>query len=513
MSIEQTKKGPLERFLRGVEILGNKIPNPMLLFISLCIIVIAASAICSIFDVSAVNPVTGEVVKVVNLFSRDGFVQMLTKFVSNFTGTPAMGLTLTCMLGVGVAEASGLFHTALHGLAKAKGSDLKVIVIFTFVCVMADCAGGAGFVVLPPLGAMIWAAMGRNPFAGMFAAYASVSGAFASNFMITSMDVINMGFTEAAAQLLIPDITLAPSMNWYFSSVSVVFLTIFSTLVTLKIVEPRLGRYTGDFVSENTEPTAQDKKGLRCALTAFLIYIAVVVILCVTGVLADESGSLISSSAPLMSGMTVLIALMFAIPGVAFGYGSGRFKKFDDVAASMSTAMGNMATYIALFYFIAQFLAYFDWSNLGIVLAIHGANLLESSGLPIWGILILFVVMCCFLNLFIGSASTKWSILASVFVPMFMLMGYSPALVQMAYRIGDAVTNPMNVSDAYFGMLLALAQKYDKRAGFGTLMSNTMPYVIVFFLFMVAELLIWFFLNLPLGPNSFVTFDISAYGG
>ena len=146
MSIEQTQKGPLERFLRGVEILGNKIPNPMLLFISLCIIVIAASAICSIFDVSAVNPVTGEVVKVVNLFSRDGFVQMLTKFVSNFTGTSAMGLTLTCMLGVGVAEASGLFHTALHGLAKAKGSDLKVIVIFTFVCIMADCAGGAGFV-------------------------------------------------------------------------------------------------------------------------------------------------------------------------------------------------------------------------------------------------------------------------------------------------------------------------------------------------------------------------------
>lgn len=206
--------------------------------------------------------------------------------------------------------------------------------------------------------------------------------------------------------------------------------------------------------------------------------------------------------------MTVLIALMFAIPGIAFGYASGRFKKFDDVAGAMSTAMAGMATYIALFYFIAQFLKYFDWSNLGLIIAIGGANLLEASGLPIWLVLVLFVVMSCFLNLIIGSASTKWSILASVFVPMFMLMGYSPALVQMAYRIGDAVTNPINVSDAYFGMLLALARKYDKKAGFGTLMANMIPYVIAFFLFMVAELLIWFFFGLPLGPNSSVFFSM-----
>ena len=505
---EKKKVSVLERFLHRVEVMGNKIPNPMLLFIYLCIAVIAISAVCSIFHVSAVNPVTGELVEVVNLFSKDGFVRMLTTFVTNFTGTSALGLTLTCMLGVGVAEASGLFHVALRGLAKAKGSDLKVIAIFCFVCVMADCTGGAGFVVMPPLGALIWAAMGRNPMAGMLAAYASVSGAFASNLMITSMDVVNMGYTEAAAKLLIPDISLSPSMNWYFSAVSVVFLTFFSTLITVKVVEPRMGRYTGDYVEQADDPTPLDNKGLKAALIAFLAYIALIVVLCVTGVLADETGSLLNSKAPLMSGMTVLIALMFAIPGIAFGYASGRFKKFDDVAAAMTSAMAGMAGYIALFYFIAQFLKYFDWSNLGLILAIKGAGALEASGLPIWLILVIFVIMCGALNLFIGSASTKWSILASVFVPMFMLMGYSPALIQMAYRIGDAVTNPMNVSDAYFGMLLALAQKYDKKAGFGTLMSNTMPYVIAFFLFMVAELLIYFFLGLPLGPNSPVHFSM-----
>ena len=236
--------------------------------------------------------------------------------------------------------------------------------------------------------------------------------------------------------------------------------------------------------------------------------LALIVVLCVTGVLADETGSLLNSKAPLMSGMTVLIALMFAIPGIAFGYASGRFKKFDDVAAAMTSAMAGMAGYIALFYFIAQFLKYFDWSNLGLILAIKGAGALEASGLPIWLILVIFVIMCGALNLFIGSASTKWSILASVFVPMFMLMGYSPALIQMAYRIGDAFTNPICPTFAYFGMLLALAQKYDKKAGFGTLMSNMMPYVIAFFLFMVVELLVWFFFGLPLGPNSSVFFSM-----
>jgi aminobenzoyl-glutamate transport protein len=502
------KRGLLEGFLRNVEIMGNKIPHPMLLFIYLCIATIVISAVCSMLHVSAVNPVSGETVEVVNLFSKDGFVKMLTTFVSNFTGTSALGLTLTCMLGVGVAEASGLFHTALRGLAKTKGSDLKVIIIFCFVCVMADCTGGAGFVVMPPLGALIWAAMGRNPMVGMLAAYASVSGAFASNLLITSMDVVNMGYTEAAAKLLLPDITLSPSMNWYFSMVSTVFLTIFSVFITIKYVEPRMGKYTGDYVEKAEDPSPLDNKGLKCALIAFGIYLIVFVILCATGILADENGSLLNSAAPLMKGMTVLIALMFAIPGLAFGFGSGRFKKFDDVASAMTQAMAGMASYIALFYFIAQFLKYFDWSNLGLIIAIHGATALEKSGLPVWAIIILFVIMCSFLNLLIGSASTKWSLLSSIFVPMFMLMGYSPAFVQMAYRIGDAITNPICPTFAYFGMLLALAQKYDKKAGFGTLMSNMLPYVIGFFVFMIVELLVWFFFDLPLGPGSFVTFTM-----
>ncbi len=343
---------------------------------------------------------------------------------------------------------------------------------------------------------------------GMLAAYASVSGAFASNLMITSMDVINFGFTEAAARLLLPDISLSPSMNWYFSAVSVIFLTLFSTLITVKIVEPRLGTYKGDYKESMTAQGDQEQKGLKAALISFVIFVAVVGFLCVTGVLADKNGSLLASKAPLMKSMTVLIALMFAIPGLAFGYTAGTFKDFNDVANAMTKAMAGMANYIAMFYFIAQFLKFFSWSNLGLIIAIKGANALKFSGLPVSMILVLFVCMSMLLNLLIGSASTKWSLFSSIFVPMFMLMGYSPALVQMAYRIGDAVTNPICPTFAYFGMLLALAQRYDKKAGFGTLMSNMMPYVLGFFIFMVAELLIWFFLDLPLGPGAGVHFSI-----
>lgn len=497
------KSTVFEKFLRRVEILGNKMPDPMLMFIVLAVAVVVASAICSALGVSAVNPTTGETVTVVNLLSKSGMLRMLTSAVTNFTGMSALGLTLTCMLGVGLCEASGLFSVALHGMASSsKGSDIKIIAIFTFVCIMADCTGGAGFVVMPPLGALIWAAMGRNPMAGMLAAYASVSGAFASNLMVTSMDVVNMSYTEASAKLINPAIELTPAMNWWFSAVSVLFLTAFSVLITVKVVEPRLGKYNGDFVAVASEKNPRDGKGLKMAGLSFIIYISVIAALTVTGVLCDaETGSAIASSAPLMKGLTILIALMFAIPGIVFGYSSGRFSSFKDVAAGMSNAMAGMGNYIALFFFIAQFLSYFGWSNLGLILAIGGANALEASGLPIWVVLVLFVIMCGFLNLLIGSASTKWSLLSSVFVPMFMLLGYHPALVQMAYRIGDAISNPICPTFAYFGMLLALAQKYDKKAGFGTLMSNMLPYVICYFIFMVVQLLIWFFFRIPFGPN------------
>lgn len=506
MNQQSEKKSMFARFLGAVEYAGNKIPDPMILFVALSAITIVLSFILSKIGFSGINPATGETIAVFNLMSSEGLIKMITTAVSNFTGLSALGMVLVCMLGVGVCDSSGLFSVGLRKMVEgSKGSDLKIISIFVFACVMADMAGGTGFVVMPPLGAIIFMAMGRNPLVGMMCAYGSVSGAFASNLLVTSMDIVNLSFTETAAKLVDPNISLSPAINWYFSAFSVLTLTIVAVFVTLKVVEPRLGKFVGTGVTETVHKvTEQEKKGIKWAIIALVAYLALVMlgVIPANGILRDaKTGSPIASAAPLMMGLPFLIALMFFIPGVVYGCVSGTYKSVKDVAGALGKSMADMGPYIALIFVAAQFLKYFEWSNIGIIMAIKGAAVLEASGLPIPVVLVLFVIMCACVNLLIGGASTKWAILSPIFVPMFMFLGYHPALAQMAYRIGDAITNPICPTFAYFGMLLALAQKYDKKAGFGTLMANMLPYSIAFFAFMTVQLLVWFLFKIPFGPG------------
>lgn len=506
----KNKQTKLEKILFGIEKIGNKIPDPMMLFVYLSIITIIASAVLTYFDWSAINPVTKKIVKVYNLATVDGLLKMLTSAISNFVTMPALGMVLTCMLGVGVANESGLFLVGLRGMVeRSKGSDLKIIVIFTIACVLSHITGGTGFVVMPPLGALIFTAMGRNPLAGMMCAYASVTGAFACNVVVTSMDVITVSFTEAAAKMVIPDISLSPAIGYYYSLATVIPVTIAAVLITTHVVEPRLGKYMGKGIDDGERSgksiSELDFKALKYALWSMAIFAGVICagIIPEHGILKDAAtGSALTGKAPLMTSLAFIIALMFFIPGVVFGKVSGKFKDCRDVAKAMGKAMADMGTYIAIIFVIAQFLKYFDWSNLGIIIAIKGAELLQNSGFPISIVVVLFVLMCSFLNLFIGSASTKWAILSAVFVPMFMFLGYHPALPQMAYLIGDAVTNPICPTDAYFSMLLVLAQKYDPEVGIGTLLANMTPYAIAYLIIMTAILMIWFFLGLPLGPGA-----------
>jgi aminobenzoyl-glutamate transport protein len=349
--------------------------------------------------------------------------------------------------------------------------------------------------------------MGRNPLAGLMCAYASVTGAFACNVIVTSMDVITVSFTEAAAKMVIPDISLSPAIGYYYSLATVVPVTIAAVLITTHIVEPRLGKYTGKGIEGGTDKTIaeHDYTALKYALWSMAAFIAIICIGVIPehGILKDPAtGSALSGKSPLMQSLAFIIALMFFIPGVVFGKVSGKFNNCRDVAKAMGKAMSDMGTYIAIIFVIAQFLKYFDWSNLGIIIAIKGAEILQSSGFPISIVVVLFILMCSVLNLFIGSASTKWAILSAVFVPMFMFLGYHPALPQMAYLIGDAVTNPICPTDAYFSMLLVLAQKYDPEAGIGTLLANMTPYAITYLIIMTGILMIWFFGGLPLGPGA-----------
>ena len=507
--MEKERKSLFERFLEKVEYVGNKIPHPTLLFLWLMGITIVLSFIFSVLNITAVNPVTGEVIEAYNLLSVKGFVKMLVTAQGNFTGVSALGMVLVCMMGVSLCEQSGLFRVALKGTVEnSRGSDLKVMVIFFICCVLADCAGGAGWVVLPPLGAMIWLSMGRNPLAGMFAAYATTASAFCANILVTSMDIVNLSFTQTAIDLLDKNYHLSAACNWFFSSAAAVLLVPVSLYVTIKIVEPRMGKYNPEYAQEGTiegdVPIKEaEMKALKTAGFVFVGYLAVVAALTVIGVLRDpETGSPIASAAPLMKGLPFLIALLFFIPGVVYGKVSGAFKGSKDVARALGQAMADMGPYIALIFVSAQFLKYFEWSNMGIILAIKGADFLEASGLPIPVVLVLFIIMCALINMLIGGASTKWAILSPIFVPMFMFLGYHPALAQMAYRIGDSITNPICPTFAYFGMLLALSQKYDKNAGFGTLMANMLPYTIAFFCFMTIQLLIWFILGIPFGPGA-----------
>lgn len=502
------------RVLTGIEVAGNKIPDPMFLFIVLAMITIGMSALLSDIGFSAVNPATGKRVFVYNLATSEGFVRMLTTAVTNFTSLPALGMVLTCMLGVGMCDNSGLFSVGLRSLVgSAKGSDTTVIVIFTFACAMADAAGGTGFVIMPPLGGLIYMAMGRHPIAGMMSAYATVSGAFAANILVTAMDVVDVSFTQAAAQLVDPNISLSPAINWYFSSCSIFILTAASVLITTKIVEPHLGVYSGTAVQPAAEMrvSSADVKGMRWALGTLVVYFGLILAFTVPAdaILRDPAnGSLLTFKAPLMRSLPVLIALLFMLPGLAFGLASGRFTGGKDIAAALGKSMTDMGPYIALMFFVAQFLKYFDWSNIGIILAIKGAQALEASGLPIALVLVVFIFMCASVNLLIGSASTKWAILSLVFVPMFMFLGYHPSMVQMAYRIGDAVTNPICPTFAYFAMLLALVKKYDPAAGIGTLIANMLPYSVIFFILMVAQFLLWFFLGIPYGPDGPLTWSM-----
>ena len=500
------KQSKFDKFLGVMERVGNKVPDPILLFIWLMIITILLSFVCSMLGVSAIHPVTGETITVFNLLSVDGFVKMLTTAQSNFTGVSALGMVLVCMMGVSMCEQSGLFHAALKGVVeRSKGSQMKILIIFFICCVLADCTGGAGWVVLPPLGAIVWLSLGRNPLAGMFAAYATTASAFCANILITSMDLQNCGYSQSAIDLLDPSFTLSAACNWYFSALCAVALVPLSLFVTLRFVEPRLGKYDPANAEEgtiapNVPVTDAEFKALKTAGFSFLVYIAVVVILVVTGVLSDpETGSFVSSSAPLMKSMSLLVALMFAIPGGVFGFKTGRFTCFSDISKALSTAMSSMGNYIAVIFFLGQFLKYFSWSNLGLILAVKGAEALSASGLPTIVILVLFILFMTIVNIPVGGAGTKYAIVAPIFIPMFMLMGYNPAVLQMAYRIGDACTNPITPAFAYFGMLLTLAQKYDKRAKFGTLFANMTPYCIASFICMTSLFVIWFLLGLPLG--------------
>ena len=508
----ENKTSWLTRTLNAIERVGNGLPHPVTLFAIFALAIVGISAVCAALGVSATgNLVSGgelkeSTVTAVSLLTKDGLEYMFTSAVSNFTTYAPLGMVLVAMLGVGVAEKSGMIDSLLKNVVKSTPKKLLTPMI-VFLGVMSNIASDAGYVILIPLGAMMFHACGRHPIAGLAAAFAGVSGGFSANLLVGTLDPLLGGITQAAVSILDPGYEVQIMGNYIFMCASTFLITILGTFVTDKIIEPRLGVYTDTVDGETdhslTTVTDAQKKGLRNAGIAALLFVAVIVGCCIPGdsFFRNDKGELLGST-PLVNSLIVLIALLFFIPGVVYGRTVGKFKSDKDVAGAMAGSMADMGSFLALAFVSAQFINYFSYTKLGTIIALSGASFLKSINIGLIPLMVIFVLFSALMNLFMGSASAKWNILAPVFVPMFMLLGYSPELCQLAYRIGDSCTNVITPMMTYYAVIIIFAQKYDKKAGIGTITATMLPYSIVFLVCWTIMLIVWLSLGLPIGLNT-----------
>ena len=500
MNTTTKKRSFFDRFLDGVEVVGNKLPHPATLFALMAVLVVILSALASTLGLSATHPITGESVTVNNLLTADGIRWMWTNVEKNFVDFPPLGLVLVVMVGIGVAEGSGLFTVLVRQLVL--GAPRSMITAAIIVAgIFSHLASEAGYVILIPLGAMIFHALGRHPMAGFAAAFCGVSAGFGSNFLIGSVDPILAGLSTSAAHIIDPSMQVNPMVNYFFMVVSAFMVVIVGTWITEKIVEPRLGKYTGELSPLAIEALSKtERKGLRMAGIGALAVIGLLAwsIIPENGLLRDpETGGILHS--PFFKGIVVAIFLIFFVPGLVYGIITKTIRNDKDVVKHMTSAMKGMGGYIVLVFFAAQFVYMFKESNLGIVVAINGAAWLKSVGLTGIPLLIGFALLSAFINLFMGSASAKWAIMAPVFVPMFMLLDYHPGVAQAAFRVGDSVTNVITPMMSYFALIVTFAQKYDEKYGIGTIISMMLPFTFIFFIAWTIIISIWYLTGFPLG--------------
>ena len=490
----------MDRFLAFVERVGNKLPHPFILFFYLTIALVIVSWILSLFDAKVVHPNTQETVAVKSIISGEGIQYILANTLTNFTSFAPLGLVLTIMLGIGLAEKVGLLEMLMK---RAIINTPKKIITFTvfFIGILGNIASDAAFVVIPPLAALVFLSVGRHPLAGLAVGLASTGIGFSANIMIAGTDALLSGISTEVAKGFNADAVVTPLDNWYFMSASTFILAFVGTILTEKYVEPRLGKYTGEMPEFNSGITPLEKKGLRNTLIAALIFIAIVVtgLLIPNSPLLNEDGTILRS--PFLSGIVPIIFLFFLTLGIVYGVSVKKIQTSADVPKIMTEAIGSFSGYIVLIFMIAQFVAFFNWSNIAIWLAVHAADLLRDIGLTNIFVIVLFVLLTAFLSLFIISGSALWSLVAPVFIPIFMALGYHPAFIQLAYRIGESSTNMVTPLNPYFAIILAFMQVYDKKAGIGTLMSLMIPYTIVMLVVWTILMLVFALFGIPIGPG------------
>ena len=525
--------------LGWVERTGNKLPDPVFIFFYLIIALVLFSVVAAMSGISAMHPtaldeVTGNAqrIEAISLLSPENIQRLWVEMPTTFTHFHPLGYVLVVMLGAGVAERSGFFAA---GMSKAVKSAPKTMLtpVVALVAMIGNHAADAGYVVLIPLAGILFAAAGRHPLAGIAAAFAGVSGGFSANISPGQLDALLFGITEeaVAASALDPSWTANIAGNWFFISVmTVVYLPII-WYVTDKIIEPRLGPWTGGATAgRSADDTSPDpagetgelaSRGLRHAGLAalFVVGLWLLMVFAPGTPLIDEAAceaipaadcSIHAQLAPLYRSLVAAFFLLFLLTGWAYGRATGSIKNHRDLVEMMAESMKDMGYYLVLAFAAAHFVAMFGWSNLGLISAVHGAAAIDSTGLPLPIVLGLMVVFTGLLNLFVGSASAKWALLAPILVPMLMLLGISPEGATAAYRVGDSATNIITPLMVYFPLILVFAQRWQKDFGLGSLTAMMLPYSIWLMVSGTVLIVLWFYLGIPLGPDAPVGYVMPA---
>ncbi|MCZ4236269.1 AbgT family transporter [Staphylococcus equorum] len=515
--ISNTKGKPtlINRFLNIVEKVGNRLPDPSILFFLMCVGLAILTWVVSLFQISVKHPGTGDTIAIKSILSKDGLSMILNDAIKNFSEFPALGLVLAVMLGIGVAEKTGYFDKLMIQVVHKAPKNFIVPVII-IIGIIGNAAGDAAPIVLPPLAAMVFIKLGYHPIAGLAMAYASALGGFSANVMIGMSDALLYAFTKPATSIVSDSVHVNVAMNWYFIAASVLVLLPSVYWVTMRFVIPRLGKYDdsnsaiqGDDSNSaiqgddsNSKLTPQENRAVFWANISFFVLIVLLIILAIPqhSFLRNANTGSLLNDAPIINGVGLIILVLFLVPGLVYGIMVKEFKNSKDLGKMLADSMSSMGSFIVIVFFAAQLLAFLEWSNLGIIVAVKGASILQGQN----GVVLILgiILLSALINLLIGSASAKWGILAPIFIPMLIIVGFHPALTQMLYRIGDSISNPITPMMPYLPLLLSYAQKYDNDMKLGSLLSSLMPYTIILSIVWPLFMIAWYLLGWPLGPGS-----------
>ncbi len=499
-----------------IEKAGNKVPHPALIFLSLMAAVIVLSHVLQLAGVSvvqqAINPATKEVETVTvaarSLLTTEGIRFIYTSVIPNFMNFTAVGLIIVAMIGVGVAESSGLIQALIRKLV-AVSPGWAITYILVFLGIVSSIAADAGYLVLIPLAGAAFVSVGRHPLAGLAAGFAAVAGAFTVNMLIKPLDAVLTEFTNDAIHIVNPAVSIDLAANVWFSVASVIALTVVITFVTQRIIEPRLGKYdpaaAGDLAgtpdTKEAQATGDESRGLTFAaigLVAVLVLFGLLTLGANAPLRAPETGALIGNS-PFMNGLIAVIMAVFLVTGAAYGFGAGTMKSSTDVIKAMEKAMAGLGSLILLLFILSQFIAYFNYSNIGTILAVSMADVLKAASVPTLALLLGFILVVSLIDILISGAIAKWALFAPIFVPLLFKLGVDPEAVLAAYRLADSPMNVISPLNPYFALIVVFFQKYDTKAGVGTLVALMIPYVIAIYIVWTLLFVVWFLLGLPWG--------------